>query len=207
MNAPGLPGGGGGDGGDGGDGGHGGNAGFGQGGAIFAKSVSQSTLVFAHGVATAGTRGAGGHDGSGGKGEPGGFGGIDVNTAVQAPDGQPGSDGSPGTAGLPGAPAAGVYPTVDGLRVTVTALSLKPASLPPARNGKHYSTQMSATSGNAPYTWTAYGLSSGIVIGAATGEITGTPTQVGTFRVQVAVHDAATQQRLGSRAFTLTVST
>ncbi|WP_435102361.1 putative Ig domain-containing protein [Halarchaeum sp. P4] len=53
-----------------------------------------------------------------------------------------------------------------------------------------YTGTLAATGGTAPYTWSATGLPTGLTLDPATGRITGTPTQTGTFPVSVTVRDA-----------------
>lgn len=61
-----------------------------------------------------------------------------------------------------------------------------------------------ASGGTAPYTWSATGLPPGVSINPSTGQITGTPTTVGTYNVTVTATDSAGQS--GSASFTWTVS-
>ncbi|WP_316850253.1 Ig-like domain-containing protein [Pedobacter agri] len=76
------------------------------------------------------------------------------------------------------------------LKVT-DPLLLPPATLANGTNGLVYPTQTipSATGGTTPYTYSATGLPTGLSFNPATREISGTPTQSGTFPVPVTVTD------------------
>jgi gliding motility-associated-like protein len=77
--------------------------------------------------------------------------------------------------------------------LTVTpALALAPGALPNGVTGTPYTTNgiPAATGGTGPYTYSAAGVPPGLTFNAATREITGTPTQTGTFTIPVTVTDA-----------------
>jgi len=78
------------------------------------------------------------------------------------------------------------------LTVNFSPLILPPATLPDGTVGTVYPVQTlpSATGGNGPYTYVATGLPPGLTFNPTTREITGTPTQGGTFTVAVIVTDA-----------------
>ncbi len=57
-------------------------------------------------------------------------------------------------------------------------------------NVPYPSTTLTATGGQAPYTWSATGLPTGLTIGATTGTVSGTPTVANTFSVTVTVTDS-----------------
>ena len=65
-----------------------------------------------------------------------------------------------------------------------------------------YDDQLTATSGKAPYQWTATGLPAGVTLTTA-GLLTGTPTVAGQFPVRITVSDALHQS--ATRDFTLTI--
>ncbi|RYD96929.1 MAG: T9SS type B sorting domain-containing protein, partial [Sphingobacteriales bacterium] len=77
------------------------------------------------------------------------------------------------------------------LKVT-DPLVLPPATLANGTTGSIYPTQTipTATGGTKPYTYTASGLPAGLSFNPATNEISGTPTQSGTFAVPVTVTDS-----------------
>ncbi|WP_145859377.1 Ig-like domain-containing protein [Pedobacter suwonensis] len=77
--------------------------------------------------------------------------------------------------------------------LTVTpALALAPGALPNGVTGTAYTTNgiPAATGGTGPYTYSATGVPPGLTFNPATREITGTPTQIGTFTIPVTVTDA-----------------
>jgi hypothetical protein len=71
------------------------------------------------------------------------------------------------------------------------ALTLNGPGAQRATVGTPVSLLPEATGGTAPYTWTATGLPAGLAIAAATGEISGVPTETGTATATVVVTDAA----------------
>jgi len=78
------------------------------------------------------------------------------------------------------------------LRVTGTAMSLPPATLPDGTVGSVYAPQVlpAVVGGTGPYTYVAAGLPPGLTFDPATREIKGTPTLGGIFTVTVTVTDA-----------------
>lgn len=81
-------------------------------------------------------------------------------------------------------------PASDKLEIATTAL-------PDATVGISYGMQLAARNGQPPYTWAISGLPAGLT-GNFHGEIQGTPTQAGTFSVQVVVSDDAGARATGS---------
>jgi large repetitive protein len=105
-----------------------------------------------------------------------------------------------------GTPTATANPTFDvvvtdtkGCNTTATftltvtpALALAPGALPNGVTGTAYTTNgiPAATGGTGPYTYSATGVPPGLTFNPATREITGTPTQIGTYTIPVTVTDA-----------------
>lgn len=91
----------------------------------------------------------------------------------------------------------------DGGRIMSNALnwtfSINPVTLSAGKVGSQYpaTTLSVATSGGAPYAWSASGLPDGLSISNG-GEITGTPKQHGTFTVQLNVKDSNVPKRTSS---------
>ncbi|MEP4880918.1 MAG: putative Ig domain-containing protein [Tateyamaria sp.] len=82
-------------------------------------------------------------------------------------------------------------------------ITLTPADIPAGTFGVGYSEQLTASGGIGPYTFSPTGaLPSGISV-SSTGEISGTPTTVGTFNFAVDVIDA--QSNTGSEDYTLVI--
>ena len=89
------------------------------------------------------------------------------------------------------------------LNIAGPALAVSTASVPEGRVAAQYSTQLSATGGTPPYTWTVTGLPPGVTA-LPSGSIGGTPTQAGSFNVTVRVADSAGAS--ATRSFTVTVA-
>ncbi len=68
-------------------------------------------------------------------------------------------------------------------------LAVSTTSLPPATTGTSYSVTITASGGTGPYTWSGTGVD-GLTF-SATGLLSGTPTQAGTFSQNVTVRDSA----------------
>ena len=84
-------------------------------------------------------------------------------------------------------------------------LTVTTTTVPNGAVGTAYSTTVLATGGTAPYTWSANGLPSPLVINSTTGQITGTPTAVGSSNVTVTVNDTAGGSARGSFTLVITV--
>jgi Regulator of chromosome condensation (RCC1) repeat/Putative Ig domain len=84
-------------------------------------------------------------------------------------------------------------PTLDIVCEPFVALTITPATLPTGHQWKGYAVMMAAAGGLAPVTWTASGLPPGLSIGA-TGEVTGVPSQTGTWDVSITATDSAAHQ-------------
>ncbi|MDY0903604.1 putative Ig domain-containing protein [Pedobacter sp. CFBP9032] len=84
-------------------------------------------------------------------------------------------------------------------------LVLPTATLASGVKGSVYPMQTipSATGGTTPYTYSATGLPLGLAFNPATREITGTPTESGTFTIQVTVTDAAGKTATTNYAITV----
>jgi hypothetical protein len=105
-------------------------------------------------------------------------------------------------------------PTASGkATVTVTAsappptLSITTTSLSGATAGSAYSNALSATGGQAPYSWTLVSgtLPAGIAL-QSSGSISGTTSQTGQFTITVQASDSSSPKQAATRALTLTVS-
>jgi len=90
----------------------------------------------------------------------------------------------------------------------VAPLAVSQVSLPAGQVGVPYSGSLTATGGEPPYTWSVlqYALPPGLSINASTGQVTGTPTQAGTFQVVIAVTDSDETQFFVTSAQSIKIS-
>lgn len=65
--------------------------------------------------------------------------------------------------------------------------------------------QLAATGGTSPYTWEGTGLPAGITVSSG-GEVSGAPTETGTFEVTVTATDSAGTPAMDSEVFTISVT-
>ena len=119
--------------------------------------------------------------------------GVTLDPATGAFSGQP---TTPGTFALKlmVKDALGLSVTADVKIVVVTHLALVKKPLTDAKVGEKYAFRLKTTGGVRPRTWTIIGgrpgvLPKGLKLDARTGEISGTPTQAGTFRLRIQVSD------------------
>jgi hypothetical protein len=96
------------------------------------------------------------------------------------------------------------------LTVRPPALALVPTDLPAAQQGTHYQQTLAAAGGTSPYVYTVSAgvLPSGLSLDQATGILSGTPTQSGTFQFTIAATDASggTGPYTQTHDFTLTIA-
>lgn len=85
-------------------------------------------------------------------------------------------------------------------------ITVNPATLPNGTVGTPYNQIVSASGGTAPYTFSVSSgaLPTGLILNAATGAITGTPTTAATFNFTITATDAGGCS--GSRPYTMTIA-
>jgi hypothetical protein len=94
------------------------------------------------------------------------------------------------------------------LTVQAAPLVLGTSSVPNGALNAPYSSTLSASGGTTPYGWTitAGALPPGLALGASSGTISGTPTNIGTFNFTVRLSDAGSPVQTVTRAFTMVVA-
>src|SRR5580704_671425 len=87
-------------------------------------------------------------------------------------------------------------------------LQITTLTLPDAQVNAPYATTVAAIGGAKPYTWTisAGSLPAGLTLNAASGSISGTTTQSGSFSVTIQAKDASTPQQTSSKVLSLRVA-
>lgn len=73
-------------------------------------------------------------------------------------------------------------------------LAISTNSLPIGLLGTAYTCQLTATGGNAPYSWSATGLPAGFTLNPSTGEISGLPKKGGIYEIAITVTDQEGEQ-------------
>jgi len=84
-------------------------------------------------------------------------------------------------------------------------LAIVTANLKPGVVGRAYTDVPAIANGTAPYTWSAAQLPAGLSINAATGEIVGTPTAVGSSNVQLTVSDSSNPPQTATKSVGYTI--
>jgi serine/threonine-protein kinase len=92
------------------------------------------------------------------------------------------------------------------LAVSAPPLKLAGGTLGAGKLRVAYSATVTATGGSGTKTYAATGLPGGLVIGATTGTISGTPTAAGTFTVTVTVTDTASPVQTGTGTYTIVIA-
>jgi len=94
------------------------------------------------------------------------------------------------------------------LTVQAAPLVITTTSMPTGTVRVAYSATLLATGGTTPYTWSVANgsLPGGLALNAATGALTGTPTNTGTFTFTARVSDAGSSQQIASSALSITIS-
>lgn len=90
-----------------------------------------------------------------------------------------------------------------------TPLAISTSSLPGGQVGSPYSTVVSATGGTTPYSWSVISgsLPAGLTLSAATGQITGTPSQTGSSSIIIQVRDSSASAQTASQPFSIVINT
>ncbi len=135
--------------------------------------------------------------------------GLSFNPATRQITGTPTSAGT-FTVTVTAADAGSPQQTVSQdytITVIPATLVLPDATLAAGQVGSTYATTIpAATGGTTPITYSASGVPAGLTFNPATREITGTPTQSGTFTVAVTATDAGNPQQTATRNYTLTIN-
>jgi hypothetical protein len=89
-----------------------------------------------------------------------------------------------------------------------TALSVTTTSLPPGNVNQSYNASLTAKGGATPYTWSVLPVNSlppGLALNSSTGQISGTPTTVGSFPLTATVQDSSVPVQTASAALTISI--
>jgi len=93
---------------------------------------------------------------------------------------------------------------------TPSALAISTTSLPSGQVSRPYSATLTATGGQAPYTWgmtsSSGPLPSGLTLSATTGTISGTPTTSASYTFTIQVSDSSSTQQLATKTYTVSTA-
>jgi hypothetical protein len=94
------------------------------------------------------------------------------------------------------------------LAVQAAPLLITTTSMPTGTVSVAYSATLAASGGTTPYTWSisSGSLPAGLALNTATGAITGTPTNTGTFTFTAQAADAGSPQQIASNVLGITIS-
>ncbi|WP_353063659.1 putative Ig domain-containing protein [Tunturibacter psychrotolerans] len=88
---------------------------------------------------------------------------------------------------------------------TIAPLTITSTAVGPGTSNQPYTSALSATGGNGPYTWSVSGLPAGLSLGG-NGVISGTPTATGNFSLAVIVTDSQSPAKTASANLPLSVT-
>jgi uncharacterized protein YdaL len=135
--------------------------------------------------------------------------GLSLNPTTGAVTGMPTAAGS-ATVGFTvtdsSTPSAASVSKTLTVTVNPAKLAIATGSLPAGTAAQPYSATVAASGGAAPYVWSATGLPQGVSLNTATGGLSGTPANAGTFSVKVKATDSSKPAQTASATLTLTVN-
>ncbi len=96
----------------------------------------------------------------------------------------------------------------DYLRLGGDQLSMITTSLPDGQQGLAYNSPLEAQGGTTPYSWALTGgqLPGGLVLNGQTGQISGTPTNIGTFNFSVRVTDSSNPAQTATQNLSIEIN-
>ncbi len=134
--------------------------------------------------------------------------GLSLNTSMGVISGTPLAAASSADYSVTASNSAGSATAA--LSITVnpgtSRISITTTSLAVATQNVAYQQGITATGGTQPYTWSASGLPSGMLMNSSSGALYSTPTVSGTFSITVTVTDNSSPQKTASQGYSLTVN-
>jgi hypothetical protein len=133
--------------------------------------------------------------------------GLSINASTGVISGTPATSGtSPVTITVKDSGSPQQTATANLSIAIATQLAITTTSMPAGVTGAAYAATLTAAGGSGALTWSSSALPAGILLNAATGALSGTPSAVGSTSVQFSVHDSGSPQQTANATISITIA-